>query len=291
MSALTTYRTAVLTIEAVNSNPNGDPAANGQPRRSTTGYGEISAVSTKRKIRNLMEDKKGAFWLATKAKYNLDEAKFDIFESTTTDENAAKKWLKDNGREAFFSRYFDCRVFGVTFIPKGDGASGVKATGPFAVHDALTTHPINTVGKSLTRARDQGDEKKTFAPDARKLVEYACYSQWLSVIPSLGAQTGMTETDCNIVFDALAYIYALNPSTARPCVSVLNAWVFDHGSPLPKAREIDIANKLAPRVVEAGLIPSKREDYHFATPESAGLVGEGKVFTAAQVKNYALPTV
>ena len=45
-----------LFISAVNANPNGDPLNGNRPRINMDGYGEISDVCIKRKIRNRFQD-------------------------------------------------------------------------------------------------------------------------------------------------------------------------------------------------------------------------------------------
>lgn len=46
----------MLTIEVRNANPNGDPLNGNMPRADYDGYGEISDVAIKRKIRNRWQD-------------------------------------------------------------------------------------------------------------------------------------------------------------------------------------------------------------------------------------------
>ena len=54
--------TGLLILEVVNSNPNGDPDRENDPRQRPNGLGEISPVSVKRKIRDLIEDHDGVFF-------------------------------------------------------------------------------------------------------------------------------------------------------------------------------------------------------------------------------------
>ena len=46
----------ILTVEVKNANPNGDPLNGNMPRTDYNGYGEISDVAIKRKIRNRWQD-------------------------------------------------------------------------------------------------------------------------------------------------------------------------------------------------------------------------------------------
>ena len=73
--------TGLLVIEAINSNPNGDPDRESDPRQRPDGKGEISPVSFKRKLRDLVEDKEGLVWKDLKAKFNLNDDGYMILES------------------------------------------------------------------------------------------------------------------------------------------------------------------------------------------------------------------
>ena len=65
--------TGLLIIEAVNSNPNGDPDRESDPRQRPNGLGEISPVSFKRKLRDLVEDTEGPVFTAVCEKLDLNK--------------------------------------------------------------------------------------------------------------------------------------------------------------------------------------------------------------------------
>ena len=73
--------TGLLIIEVVNSNPNGDPDRESDPRQRPNGLGEISPVSFKRKLRDLVEDTEGPVFTEVCDKLDLNKADFDILES------------------------------------------------------------------------------------------------------------------------------------------------------------------------------------------------------------------
>ena len=72
--------TGLLVIEVRNSNPNGDPDRDSDPRQRPDQKGEISPVSYKRKLRDLVEWK-GEVWDALAGDLNLTAARFGILES------------------------------------------------------------------------------------------------------------------------------------------------------------------------------------------------------------------
>ena len=64
--------TGLLIVEVVNSNPNGDPDQESDPRQRPDGKGEISPVSFKRKLRDILENKEGPVWAELKDKLKLE---------------------------------------------------------------------------------------------------------------------------------------------------------------------------------------------------------------------------
>ena len=89
--------TGLLIIEVVNSNPNGNPDAESDPRQRDNGLGEISPVSFKRKLRDLVELKEGPVYeIETKDLLNgKDGYEFFILESRGRDRNQIKKEMEE----------------------------------------------------------------------------------------------------------------------------------------------------------------------------------------------------
>ena len=83
--------TGLLIIEVVNSNPNGDPDRESDPRQRPNGQGEISPVSFKRKLRDLVADHDAPFYKNLPAKYVDNADNYCILESRGRDRNAIQK--------------------------------------------------------------------------------------------------------------------------------------------------------------------------------------------------------
>ena len=56
MSTLTNKIDFAVLVSVKNANPNGDPLNGNRPREDYNGYGEISDVCIKRKLRNRLQD-------------------------------------------------------------------------------------------------------------------------------------------------------------------------------------------------------------------------------------------
>ncbi|MGH9908247.1 MAG: type I CRISPR-associated protein Cas7, partial [Pyrinomonadaceae bacterium] len=117
--------TGLLVIEVINSNPNGDPDRESDPRQRPDGKGEISPVSYKRKLRDLVEDKEGPVWKSLCAELDLDPAQFAILESRGRKRDEIKREMA-NGE--FKRKYWDGRIFGNTFL-EGEMDKGTIKTG------------------------------------------------------------------------------------------------------------------------------------------------------------------
>ena len=87
--------TGLLIIEVRNSNPNGDPDRESDPRQRQDGRGEISPVSFKRKLRDLIDDKEGQAWkeICGLAGAN-DNEQFHILEHRGRDRKLIEQELK-----------------------------------------------------------------------------------------------------------------------------------------------------------------------------------------------------
>ena len=96
--------TGLLIIEVVNSNPNGDPDRESDPRQRPNGLGEISPVSFKRKLRDLVENTDGPVFKAICDKLKLDKNNFNILESRGRDRQAIIKEMGEDHPPRWWER-------------------------------------------------------------------------------------------------------------------------------------------------------------------------------------------
>jgi CRISPR-associated protein Csd2 len=116
--------TGLLVIEAVSSNPNGDPDRDSEPRTRPNGQGEISPVSFKRKLRDLLEDTNTPFFQSLPDKFRNNPDNYAILESRGRNRQAISAEMGDSkvfNEEAFLNstfvrKYWDARIFGNTFL-------------------------------------------------------------------------------------------------------------------------------------------------------------------------------
>src|ERR1039458_1532242 len=92
--------TGLLILEVRKSNPNGDPERESSPRQRPDGKGEISPVSVKRKLRDLVLEKEGVVWQETKKALGIEDEHFQILESRGRNRDDIKKKMEPNDRSA-----------------------------------------------------------------------------------------------------------------------------------------------------------------------------------------------
>ena len=234
--------TGLLIIEAVNSNPNGDPDRESDPRQRPDGRGEISPVSFKRKVRDLIEAKEGAVWRAMKEEMDLDDDRFMILESRGRDRRQIEGELKDG---SFQGRYWDGRVFGNTFLE--EGAADTIKTGVAQFGLGLSVAPIDISRHTNTnKAGVQEGKDRGMAPMGYRFVPHGVYCMPFFVNPSMAHKSGCTQRDIDLLFKVMPYAYAHTRSHARPFVDLRHAWVIEHQSALGSCSDFAIIDALTP---------------------------------------------
>lgn len=240
--------TGLLIIEAINSNPNGDPDRESDPRQRPDGLGEISPVSFKRKLRDLVEDKEGPVWKELKQSLGLDDGEFEVLESRGRDRGKIKKELEDNGT-IFKQKYWDARIFGNTFLEEG-AASTIK-TGVVQFGMGLSVAPIIIERQTNTnKAGVEGDKDRGMAPMAYRIVQHGMYCMPFFVNPSAAHKSGCTAKDIDLLLALMPHAYAHSRSYVRPNVEILHAWYVEHKSALGSCSDFKLIESLAPKKKE-----------------------------------------
>ena len=234
--------TGLLIIEVVNSNPNGDPDRESDPRQRPDGRGEISPVSFKRKVRDLVEAKEGAVWRALKEEMDLDDDRFMILETRGRNRKQIEGELKDG---SFQGRYWDGRVFGNTFLE--EGAADTIRTGVAQFGLGLSVAPIDISRHTNTnKAGVQEGKDRGMAPMGYRFVPHGVYCMPFFVNPSMAHKSGCVQRDIDLLFKIMPYAYAHTRSHVRPFVDLRHAWVIEHKSALGSCSDFAIIDALTP---------------------------------------------
>lgn len=254
--------TGLLVIEAINSNPNGDPDRESDPRQRPDGRGEISSVSFKRKLRDLVEDKEGPVWSELRTKLNLKNESFAILESRGRDRAQIKKELESENGKEFKNKYWDARIFGNTFLE--EGASTSIKTGIVQFGMGLSVAPV--IIERLTNTNKAGVQEgldRGMAPMGYRIIQHGIYCMPFFVNPSAAHKTGCSKTDIDLMLAIIPHAYAHTRSYVRPNVEILHAWHIEHNSSLGSCSDFKLIEALTPKKGANPDTASKtRDEYH-----------------------------
>lgn len=236
--------TGLLILEVINSNPNGDPDVEGAPRLRHDGRGEISPVSFKRKLRDLVEDKEGPVWQFVKEKLVLKDDNFMILESRGRDRKQITSEIKDG---SFTGKYWDGRIFGNTFLEGAMDKASIK-TGVVQFGMGISVSPVDIEYQTNTnKAGVQEGKKQGFAPMAYKIVTHGLYVMPFFINPNYAHKSGCTKLDIELMKALIPYAYTHNRSAIRPFVEIRQAWFCEHKNPLGSCSDFDLIDALSPR--------------------------------------------
>ncbi|WP_130811756.1 type I CRISPR-associated protein Cas7 [Olsenella sp. Marseille-P4559] len=250
--------TGLLVIEVVNSNPNGDPDRESDPRQRENGHGEISPVSFKRKLRELLEDHNSPFFAALPEVYRNSPDNYQILEHRGRDRGAISKEMgatKDNAKfnerdflnSEFVKKYWDARIFGNTFLESG-GDKGFIKTGVVQFGMGISIAPIHIIRQTNTnKAGVQKEKNSGMAPMSYRVVEHGIYTMPFFVNPNYARKSGCTADDIELMKLMIPYAYDLNRSSVRPDVRIRHAWYIEHRSILGSCPDYLLFEALTPK--------------------------------------------
>src|SRR5581483_1371286 len=260
--------TGLLVIEVRNSNPNGDPDNEGEPRqRAHDQRGLISGVSFKRKLRDLVEEKGGPVWHALSADLGItDKAdQFQILESRGRRRDEIKKLSK----KEFQERYWDARVFGTTFLESLKGDTGIASgdmehfirSGAVQFGNGVSVAPIRIERMTNTnKAGVQEGKDRGMAPLGYRVVEHGVYCMPFFLNPTAAVKSGCRDIDIKLLKRLLPLTYIHTASHGRPNVEIRHAWLVEHKSPLGSCSDFVLLDALMPKKRENPEEPSSSWD-------------------------------
>ncbi|OCS90285.1 type I-C CRISPR-associated protein Cas7/Csd2 [Caryophanon latum] len=225
----------VFSVE--NANPNGDPLNGNRPRQNFEGYGEVSDVCIKRKVRNRLQDVGEAIFVQS------DERATDGFKSlkdradAVADLAALKKSKKNADPVLYAARaaqeWLDVRAFGQVFAFSGDTLS-VGVRGPVSLHPAISLQPVNITSTQITKSVNSvtKDGKSSDTMGMKHRVDFGVYKFVGSINPQLAEKTGFTYEDAQKIKEALRTLFENDTSSARPdgSMEVLHVYWWEHDS-------------------------------------------------------------
>lgn len=264
--------TGLVILEVRNSNPNGDPDLESDPRTlEADGRGVISPVSFKRKLRDLVHQKDGPVWLqwADSVSWHSQAPEWQDKEGYHYEilETRGRNRDEIRGLEAdsFKKRFWDARVFGNTFLESMKEDTSAKdrdlshfiSTGAVQVGVGVSVVPIEIDRWTQTnKAGVQEGKDRGMAPLGFRVARHGVYAIPLFVNPSVARKTGMTQRDLELLKFMLPHAYAHTASAIRPFVTVQHVWWAEHKSPLGSCPDGMLIDALTPKKIGGGEVPS-----------------------------------
>lgn len=232
----------VYLFDVENGNPNGDPDAGNMPRLDPeTSYGLVTDVCLKRKIRNYVELAKGnadPFEIYVREKAVLGTVQGRAH-AAVAKEGGKKADVIKEARDWMCAHFYDVRTFGAVMSLKENNCGQVR--GPVQLNFGRSLEPIVPLEVSITRmavatekeAESQSGDNRTMG--RKHIVPYALYRAEGFVSAHLAKQTGFSEADLDLLWEALANMFDHDHSAARGKMSARKLVVFKHATALGNA--------------------------------------------------------
>lgn len=240
----------VILFDVENGNPNGDPDAGNMPRVDPeTGYGLVTDVCLKRKIRNYVEtvrENEKGYRIYIKDGVPLNRSDLEAYADLGVDEKTVKdakkkdSTLDERVRDFMCQNFYDIRTFGAvmtTFVKAALNCGQVR--GPVQLGFARSVEPVVPQEVTITRVAittEADAEKKGTEMGRKHIIPYGLYRAEGYVSANLARKaTGFSEEDLALLWEAIINMFEHDHSASRGKMAVRELIVFKHDSELGNA--------------------------------------------------------
>ena len=265
----------VILFDVENGNPNGDPDAGNMPRVDPeTGYGLVTDVCLKRKIRNyvetLKEDAPGyRIYIKDGVPLNRSDNEAIAALGIDGDLKAAKKSTPDIDRKLrdwMCQNFFDIRTFGAVMTTFVKGALNCgQVRGPVQLGFARSADPIVPQEVTITRVAittEADAEKKGTEMGRKHIVPYGLYRAEGFVSANLARKTtGFSDEDLQLLWQAILNMFENDHSAARGKMAVRELIIFKHDSELGNAPSYKLFDAVTVARKDGIAVPRSYQDY------------------------------
>ena len=215
-----------LILKVTNANPNGDPLNGNRPRADFQGFGEMTDVCLKRKIRDRLQDSGESIFVQS------DEKKTDGMTSLANrakdkevglgTDAFGKKANKDETAKKACEKWLDVRSFGQVFaFGKSDDGAGVSIAvrGPVTIQSAFSVEPVNITSTQITKSvsgEGDGSKRGSDTMGMKHRVDSGIYVAFGAMSPQLAERTGFSDADAATIKTVLTKLFEGDASSARP---------------------------------------------------------------------------
>lgn len=217
------------------ANPNGDPLNGNRPRVDYDGFGEVSDVCLKRKLRNRLQDMDEDIFVQS----DDNRKEGDTFRSLKDrfDNNPEiKEAANDREKQVNIAcrTWYDVRAFGQVFAFKkgkksddneGSDSVSIGVRGPVSIQSAVSLTPVDIFSQRITKSvnletEKDPDKKGSDTMGMKHRVEYGVYVSYGSINCQLAEKTGFSDEDADKLLVALKSLFVNDESSARPAGSM-----------------------------------------------------------------------
>ena len=260
----------VLLFDVKDGNPNGDPDAGNLPRvDAETGRGLVTDVSLKRKVRNyvgMVKAEQPPFEIYVKERAILNKQHERAYEAIGASDAMKGDDKVDAARDWMCRNFYDVRTFGAVM---STGVNCGQVRGPVQMTFARSVDPIVAQEHSITRmavtsereleSRRREGENRTMG--RKHTVPYGLYLARGFVSSHLAAQTGFSDSDLDLLWEALANMFEHDRSAARGEMATRGLYVFKHDSQLGNVHAHDLFARIQPERKGEAVVPRDFADY------------------------------
>lgn len=267
----------VALVAVDRANANGDPLNGNRPRTDYNGFGEMSDVCIKRKIRNRMQD------LGHRVFVQSEDRCDDGFGSLSERASDKMKGIKD--RELYAQKaceeWLDVRTFGQVFAFKDSKGLSVGVRGPVSIHQAVSVSPVEIESLQITKSvngekAEKGGNRTSDTMGMKHYVRFGLYLVKGSINVQLAKKTGFTAEDAQVLKECLRTLFVNDASSARPdgSMEVVKLYWFAHNCEIGQysTAKVHRSVKVEPKCVDK--MPASLDDFIITLEPLPGLEPE-----------------
>ena len=277
MSKLTNKIDFVALVAVNRANANGDPLNGNRPRTDYNGFGEMSDVCIKRKLRNRMQD------MGHKIFVQSEDRCDDGFGSLS--ERASSVMKGEKNRDVYAQKacetWMDVRSFGQVFAFKDAKGVSVGVRGPVSIQQAVSLSPIEVESLQITKSvngekSEKGGTRSSDTMGMKHFVRFGLYLLKGSINVQLAEKTGFTYEDAQVIKECLRTLFENDASSARPegSMEVVKLFWFEHNCKSGQYSSAKVHRSIHVTPKDTTALPVSVEDYEIALEELPGLTPE-----------------
>lgn len=276
MSVLQNKIDFVVLVSATMANPNGDPLDGNRPRSDYNGFGEMTDVCIKRKIRNRMQDQGYKIFVQSEDRCDDGYASLNDRAKATMGKIKDRRVYADKACET----WMDVRTFGQVFAfdGKDEGGVSVGVRGPVSIHQAVSVSPVEIRSIQITKSVN-GTTKEKRSSDTmgmKHFVRFGLYEIKGSINVQLAEKTGFTEEDAEVLKECLRTLFVNDASAARPdgSMEVVKVYWWKHNNKIGQYSSAKVHRSIQITPKSTSDLPTSVEDYEIYRQELDGLACE-----------------